>query len=252
MRPFHIGVALLWVAGLAVCACGQGAGGGHGGGGSAAVDCHDVRLLDDPCDTCLHQHCCAELGACFNSPACLYCSAWSGYWTPCERDPERPIAAALRTCAADKCDPACKRVYQSFDGGAEPIPCQDPEPDGGVTFADCTAPDMTVIRGTIFGKPFDQTFTPSHISFSQTLVDKSLTVDLPDLGSGGGKIYFEWAPYLYPGVAVAMDPGTLQLPGESIAHLILQDSTLWGECSGSAYRFSLTLWEGDKLTGCTR
>src|SRR5262249_21378795 len=147
MRSFYCGFAVLSAASAFLCACakGQGTGGGgsSGSSGSGVVDCHDVRLLDGPCDSCLHEQCCAELLACFNSPMCLVCS-YNSSQLPCVRAPERPISAELIHCAAEKCNPACEYIYTDFDGGP-PIPCQDIQADGGVTFADCTAPDMSVM-----------------------------------------------------------------------------------------------------------
>jgi hypothetical protein len=250
MRSFYRGFVVLSAAGAIFCACNQSNNHTAGSGGSGGVDCHDVALLGDSCDTCLHQQCCAELDACFRSHSCLYCSTRHGAPIPCQRDPERPVLAAFTNCAAEKCNPACERLYKDFDGGT-PVSCQDVEVDSGVDFGDCVAPDVSVMRGTMLGKPFDQTFAPSHVSINQISEITSLTVDLPDLGSGSGKLYLQWphGSYLYDGLPYSLESGTLQLPGEIIDHLI-DSGTLWRKCGADIYRFSFGTKEGDYLTGC--
>jgi hypothetical protein len=110
MRPILIGLSIFAASALLMAACGQETSGpigtttaGSGTGG--APNCDDAFLVyesdaSDPCNICMHEHCCAEMAAC-RAHSCVVCANNS---TGPSCGPESRIA---EDCANAKCLSTC-------------------------------------------------------------------------------------------------------------------------------------------------
>jgi hypothetical protein len=244
MRSYSLGLAYLSVAVATFCACGSSGEQTVGSGGSGPMDCHDSVVISDPCNACLHEQCCAELAACTNAPTCFAC--WDYDSTMCEEDPQRPLMVALDHCTAAKCSASCGEPWSERPTNPN---CMDVEPGGGVTLADCTNSETSVIRGTIDGKPFDETAIQTILGVNAITKNASWGITFLDAINGYGSLDVTWTGYLVAGIPMPVT-GTLQLPGEKFAHIVDPGSTLWVKCNVEIYGFSLVLKGGDHVTGC--
>lgn len=244
MRTFYASIALFSAAGGVLVGCSAPSGSSAGSTGSGGNDCHEILVAKEPCNGCLQQRCCAELSACYTSPECIYCSSIDSTPTACHEEPQKSIVLSLLQCFQSRCGDSCSDTM-SYDGG----PCMDMEPDGGVTFGDCAAPKTSVVRGTIYGKPFDQTFSGIVVGIAQGTAS-SLAVSLPDTGNGSGELRLDWTKWLYDGIPASVT-GTFQIPGETVAHLVdAPGSLLWNKCGTNTFGFRLVLRGGDQISGC--
>jgi len=127
-----------------------------------------------------------------------------------------------------------------------------PEPNGAVTLTECTAPGTTILRGTIDGKPYDQTVA-SFASINQIFVPFDVIVIL----AGSGHVDLSWSGVcLYSDGAPVPVVGEVILPSESSLRHVKACSLLWATIDSAThdfmYRYNLLFMNGDQLTGCTR
>jgi hypothetical protein len=271
MRAFAAGLGFLSLLGLAFFACGIQSCSGSG----EAPTCQVVPVTDfnpnstDICDWCVTQKCCAEVDACNKaSPECMNCGTRSSSDPAC--DEVKDLAEELHQCMRWRCDYQCwprsfcaTDLYDS-DGGNCP---GTTEPDGGVTFADCTDPQTAVVRGTLDGKPFDQTYLSFYGGVSQNFRPHSLYVNLetPDKSDGSLYVFWDEVCFVADGAPVPAS-GRIALPGDrrcdagaclQVYRPVNWCSLVWWQgpetfTSPGTFRFNLILENGDQLTGCAR
>jgi hypothetical protein len=270
MRFLKFGCALLFLTGAAFSACGTQEAGSSGTGWPH--DCTGItfdRNASDLCNQCVREKCCAEIANCvLRGPNCI---------DPCSFDPSSPDCAAvkdaanvLRYCSSGYCKyecnwtGICKQGSYASDGGA----CPDtPEPDGGVTVADCSSPYTAVLRGTVDGKPYDQTFLTDGPFLYQATRPFFLSIDLradPFDSHHGLELYFQEV-CVWPDKPPVPVSGGMVLPTDDQCNGMI----CWGKYRGirscsllsstydlsmhiGIYRFNLLLDNGDQLTGCAR
>lgn len=100
--PSARALAFLLTACTGIFACSQSPAPGSssttgGDGGQHTHRCHDVYIVGDPCDPCLHDNCCALVSQC--DETCLDCLRGG---LPCD-----VIANNIFKCADAKCPVAC-------------------------------------------------------------------------------------------------------------------------------------------------
>jgi hypothetical protein len=127
VRSFKIVFAVLFTAGLVLCACGQGSSdssttSSSSAGAGGARECVNITTIYGPCDPfferdcrecggCMQQECCDEVAACIAVENCRGCFL-GGQDYPGEEKCTEPILtlnAALDNCAYDRCKPVCFR-----------------------------------------------------------------------------------------------------------------------------------------------
>ena len=112
------------------------------------------------------------------------------------------------------------------------------DPGGGVTLSDCANSNTTVIRGTIDGKPFDENAIQVMLGLNAITKYALWNLMFFDSIKGYGSLHLTWYGYMTTGIPMPVT-GTLELPGENIAHIVDPGSTLWLECTGGIFGFSL-------------
>lgn len=282
MRPIRISLALLFVT-IVVC-CTQvpegsttGSGGSSGGGSpGVAPSCEHITFVQAPvaCQDCFYQECCAELGRCAaagEAPAadasaadgsaidhslgntCLDC--YTGYAPESSCGPVEKLVDALRRCSEYRCQHECYPSPLCYNGenGPDDRDCLvAPEPDGAVTAAECLGANPTVLRGTLNGKPFEQTFTKTEFDFNDTFNPFYFRLSFPD----EGHITLYWETLcLYTNSSSVPVTGTVQLPNDGGERSVKTCSQLWDTYDKPTkirvYRFNLLL-TGGQITGCTQ
>jgi hypothetical protein len=272
MRLLRIGFALLfvWVAGVVCCVQASEDHTTSSSSSSVVPACANVAVPGSnvACDTCFHRECCAELSACAladdassadASPGdfslgtvCLGCFTGDIRGPMC--DTVEDLVKRLSVCSAFRCQTECY-TPRCVDGqyGPDGNDCSvAPEPDdGGVTAAECSEPDTTIVRGTIDGKPVEETGFRFN-GFNQLIRPFSIYLS----ASASGKIEMFWDDVcLYPDAASVPVTGTVQLPTDGIVRSIKTCSQLLETYDSTShalvYRFNL-LVTGGQITGCAQ
>jgi len=257
MRPFKRSVSLLFMVGFTSIACSPQDPSNQttsSSGSSSPRRCEDVFFKEyEPCAECTVKECCAELSACANADTMCTACASMGPKGDQRCAASYDLSTALRECLAAHCKPSCGIADPSEQepGGFIRADCEDTEIDGTVTSADCIEPNTTVLRGKLYGIPFDQTFSNTSIRFSQSLIEGSLLTTLPDVGNGPGYVDLYWHDILTLNHPVCVD-GALRLPSDTYTRGVgnFACKLRLNEPEG-IYQFRLFM-HGSELAGCTR
>jgi len=223
----------------------------NSGIGARSAQCDEIFLLHaDGCDDCARRECCAEISACAGaSPDCLLCA-----WERPDNEPKCAgffdVAAAVGNCIYEHCYPICGGAPPS-DGaryGVDPTVCKDTEMDGSISLAECAERNISILRGTVDGVPYDRTFSQAtDVDLWAVDIEGRWGVSLPAEVDGTLSLYWRgFATYDNPVCVV----GEIQLPGESRVREIKPGSKLWNH-PGQVFQYSLLL-DTDKLMGCTQ
>lgn len=258
MRRFATGLALLSPVWVAFAACGVQGNSAGGAGGALQCGVIPVQGPGYPCDPCANEKCCAELVDCVHAgESCATCAVYGTNHPDCAG--VLPQAKALQDCTLKKCteecwlgslcNPALEHPVPQYDGGG----CTPPEPDGGVTIAECAERGSTVVRGTLDGQPVELHSGMAALGFNQAYFPFSAGVQAPDMGDIG----MTWGDIclLSGDTPVPVTGGSVQLLGDSARRDVEPCSLLWKPWNGPPsdkpldYRFNL-LVDGGQLTGC--